>query len=51
MDQKIVQEREATLTKEIILTTNRKFSKLRHIHDNLQRGNLHTDYVILLQSK
>jgi hypothetical protein len=28
MDQKIIQEREATLTREIILTPNRKFNKL-----------------------
>jgi len=50
VDQKIIQEREATLTKEIILTPNRKFNELRHTHDNLQRSKLHMD-VKLLQSK
>lgn len=51
MDQKIIQKREATLTKELILTLNRKFNKLRHISDNLQRSKLHKDNVKLLQSK
>jgi tRNA A22 N-methylase len=48
---KIIQEREATLTREIILRPNRKFNKLRHVHDKLQKGKLHTDNVKLLQIK
>jgi uncharacterized protein YggU (UPF0235/DUF167 family) len=46
MGQKIVQEREKKMIKEIILTPKTKVNKLRHIHDKLQRVN-----VKLLQSK
>jgi hypothetical protein len=51
MDQKILQERETKMSREIILTPKIKLNKLRHIHVNRQRGKLQRHNGKLLQSK